>query len=141
MAAVVALNIAAVTFVTFVVILTFVPDSHRSFGFVFTELVKELKEPWTVTFSHEALASSGLEGEPVPLPTIYDTVVAVHDGLEHDPTAVGMTCSLRRAVATGRTLGGLRENRLAPLGRRQRILRPRRSRQQPEWVDELAGPQ
>jgi hypothetical protein len=25
------------------------------FGFVFTELVKELKEPWTVTFSHEAL--------------------------------------------------------------------------------------
>ena len=32
------------------------------------------------TFSHEALASSGLEGEPVPLPTIYDTVVAVHDG-------------------------------------------------------------
>ena len=32
------------------------------------------------TFSHEALASSGAEGEPVPLPTIYDTVVAVHDG-------------------------------------------------------------
>ena len=26
------------------------------FGFVFTELVKELGEPWTVTFSHEALA-------------------------------------------------------------------------------------
>jgi hypothetical protein len=25
------------------------------FGFVFTELVKELGEPWTVTFSHEAL--------------------------------------------------------------------------------------
>ena len=25
------------------------------FGFVFTELVKQLKEPWTVTFSHEAL--------------------------------------------------------------------------------------
>jgi hypothetical protein len=25
------------------------------FGFVFTELVKELDEPWTVTFSHEAL--------------------------------------------------------------------------------------
>ena len=25
------------------------------FGFVFTELAKELKEPWTVTFSHEAL--------------------------------------------------------------------------------------
>ena len=25
------------------------------FGFMFAELVKELKEPWTVTFSHEAL--------------------------------------------------------------------------------------
>jgi len=29
------------------------------FGFVFTELVKELKEPWTVTFSHEALELVG----------------------------------------------------------------------------------
>jgi hypothetical protein len=29
------------------------------FGFVFTELVKELKEPWTVTFSHEALELLG----------------------------------------------------------------------------------
>ena len=31
------------------------------FGFVFTEIVKELKEPWTVTFSHEALE---LVGDP-----------------------------------------------------------------------------
>jgi len=29
------------------------------FGFVFTELVKQLKEPWTVTFSHEALELIG----------------------------------------------------------------------------------
>jgi hypothetical protein len=29
------------------------------FGFIFTELVKELKEPWTVTFSHEALELLG----------------------------------------------------------------------------------
>ena len=29
------------------------------FGFVFTELAKELKEPWTVTFSHEALELIG----------------------------------------------------------------------------------
>jgi len=29
------------------------------FGFVFTELVKELDEPWTVTFSHEALELIG----------------------------------------------------------------------------------
>jgi hypothetical protein len=29
------------------------------FGFVFTELVKELDEPWTVTFSHEALELLG----------------------------------------------------------------------------------
>jgi len=29
------------------------------FGFVFTELVKQLKEPWTVTFSHEALKLIG----------------------------------------------------------------------------------
>ena len=29
------------------------------FGFVFTELVKELKEPWSVTFSHEALELLG----------------------------------------------------------------------------------
>jgi len=33
-------------------------EAHASgvpFGFVFTELVKKLREPWTVTFSHEAL--------------------------------------------------------------------------------------
>ena len=29
------------------------------FGFVFTELVKQLREPWTVTFSHEALELIG----------------------------------------------------------------------------------
>ena len=29
------------------------------FGFVFTELVKEIDEPWTVTFSHEALELMG----------------------------------------------------------------------------------
>ena len=29
------------------------------FGFIFTELVKELDEPWTVTFSHEALELIG----------------------------------------------------------------------------------
>lgn len=29
------------------------------FGFVFTELVKEMDEPWTVTFSHEALELLG----------------------------------------------------------------------------------
>ena len=32
------------------------------------------------TFSHEALAGAGAGGEPVALPTVYDTVVAVHDG-------------------------------------------------------------
>lgn len=37
-------------------------DLHASgvpFGFVFTELVRELGEPWTVTFSHEALELIG----------------------------------------------------------------------------------
>jgi prephenate dehydratase len=32
------------------------------------------------TFTHEALVASGVEGEPVPLPTVHDTVMAVHDG-------------------------------------------------------------
>jgi prephenate dehydratase len=31
------------------------------------------------TFTHEALAASGTTGEPVPLPTVHDTVMAVHD--------------------------------------------------------------
>jgi prephenate dehydratase len=36
------------------------------------------------TFTHEALAASGFGGddaEPVALPTVYDTVMAVHDGI------------------------------------------------------------
>ena len=39
------------------------------------------------TFTHEALLHAGHGSELVPLPTIYDTIFAVHDGLPASPTA------------------------------------------------------
>jgi len=52
------------------------------------------------TFTHEALieAASGQDVEPVPLPTIYDTVMAVHDGLV-DRALVPIENSLEGSVS------------------------------------------